>query len=103
MIRLSKIDDELSIYKDRDIVLFGAGDAARAMRNELDTLGFPVKYYCDNDEKKWGTYIDGIEVLSYDELIAASDDRTLVQIASKKYDNEIARRMRGGHRVYPLF
>lgn len=36
MIRFSKIDDELSIYKKRTVILFGAGNSGLRIKKELE-------------------------------------------------------------------
>ena len=82
MIRLSKIDDKLSIYNDKEIVLFGAGNNGKQIKRSLEYKGFRIAYFCDNDKKKWGKKLDGIDIISPDCLIQLYNKKTLIQISS---------------------
>ncbi len=92
MIRLSKIDDELTVYKGKDIILFGAGYQGRVVKRELESKGFQITGFCDNDKKKWGEIINGTEVISPDRLCEIYNDKMLVQI-SCIYSSEIEKQL----------
>lgn len=51
MIPISKIDPKLEIYKNKTLVLWGAGEFGSKILNQLRYLGTEVSYFCDNDEK----------------------------------------------------
>jgi len=53
-------------YNKLVIVIFGAGSSGQIVRNQLDK-GINV-LFCDNDEKKFGSFIHDSEVISPEEL-----------------------------------
>jgi len=55
-----------AIYKraNEGILLYGAGFLGKWACSYLQDKGASVKYFVDRDEKKWGTTIEGVEVIS---------------------------------------
>lgn len=52
------------------VALFGAGRYGRAVARKYNLEGKKyISYFIDNDEKKWGTFVDGIQVISLDEFV----------------------------------
>lgn len=82
MIRFSKIDDKLTIYKEKEIILFGAGGHGKRIKKELESKGFEIAYFCDNDEKKWGTEIENLKVISPENLCEIYNEKVLIQIST---------------------
>lgn len=82
MIRFSKIDDELSIYKKRTVILFGAGNSGLRIKKELEGGGIKINSVCDNNINKWGEDMDGLEIISPFRLCEIYNDEVLVQISS---------------------
>lgn len=85
MIELSKIDEDLSVYKNAEkIILFGAGSAGRRIFGLLNCFGIEVEFFVDNDEKKWNQTIYGKKIISFPQLKKFYDENEncLVQIAS---------------------
>lgn len=57
-------------------IIFGAGSIGREL---LHHLGYgKVSYFCDNDPKKVGMLIDGVEVISYIKLLRIYKDYTII-------------------------
>lgn len=84
MIRLSKIDDKLSIFQGKTIILYGAERRGREVKTALEKLDFPISFYCDDRAELWGTEYEGIPVISPERLNEIYDrNRTLIQITSK--------------------
>ena len=46
------------------IAIFGAGHAGRTALKIFHDAGVRVDFFCDNDEKKWNTWISGIKCIS---------------------------------------
>jgi FkbM family methyltransferase len=46
------------------IVLFGAGNLGLRISQSLRSAGTELLAFADNDERKWGTHVDGVQVLS---------------------------------------
>ena len=68
MIDELKLIDNISILYDKKIVLYGAGYQGVETLKKLRELGILPAYFCDGDPRKWGRYIEGLEVLSLNEL-----------------------------------
>lgn len=80
--RFSRIDDKLSVYINKRIVIFGASSAGKEIKNFLDSYDFTIVAFCDNDYEKWETDFLGLKVISPIQLKEMMDDNVLVQIAS---------------------
>ena len=93
MIRFSKIDDKLTVYKGKEIVLFGAGGHGKRIKRELESNGFEVAYFCDNNEKKWGSEFESVKIISPKDLCEIYNEQTLVQI-STAFSREIEEQLR---------
>lgn len=50
-------------------VLYGAGGNGIRIKNELMAANISVNCYCDDDFNKHGTVVEGIHVISYEDLI----------------------------------
>lgn len=73
----------------RGIVIFGAGSGGQKMKRTLDSLHYEVQAFTDNNSEKWGTYIEGIEVINPKEISPNAD----IVIASI-YEEEIEKQMK---------
>lgn len=80
----------LSVYKDRDVYVFGASGGGEIVKDFLECHDVPICAFVDSNEEKWGTSFFGYEVISPKKLQeeAAAKKNVLVQIASS-YENEI--------------
>lgn len=47
---------------DKTVVIFGSGIRGRRLLAELRNECIDVSYFCDNNDQRWGSYVDGIEV-----------------------------------------
>jgi FkbM family methyltransferase len=56
--------DELAGPFSRELVLFGAGNLGRRTLSKLREQGIEPLAFLDNNSARWGTFIDGVEVLS---------------------------------------
>ena len=81
MLRFSLIDDELNIYKENKVVLFGAGTFGKEMLNTFLSLGIKPYAFCDNDVKKHGSIIEGLPVLPFEAVIKEKDN-IIIQITT---------------------
>lgn len=82
MIRFSKIDDKLTVYKENEVVLFGSGFWGRDIKKTLEFHGIKISIFCDNDERKWGSDVEGIKILSPAQLKERYSEKTVVQIST---------------------
>ena len=58
---------ELMAQPDAPIVLYGAGGLGRRTQYLLRGVGREVTAFIDNDAARWGTFVDGVPVLSPEE------------------------------------
>lgn len=85
--KLSKIDDKLSVYKDKKVIIWGTGSAGRKMLHMLIAGGVEVTGFCDSNTKKQGTLYCGYAIFS-PEYLKKHKGEVLIQIASV-YELEI--------------
>ncbi len=76
-----------SFSSEDSVVLFGASTAGVKTKNALDKKNVAVNCFCDNDKSKWGTKVDGVNVISVNELTSMSNSTPIV--ISSMYDQEI--------------
>lgn len=71
-----KINYKVNI-KNKDIVIFGAStlgiEAYKLLKNNYNII-----YYCDNDSQKWGGSLNGIEIISPNDLIKLNNASVVV-------------------------
>ncbi len=87
---LSILNDTWSCLEllDKDIhntefVIFGCGEYGKRNKRVLDLCGLSIKYFCDSN--CYGGIVEGIPVISVDEMIEKSGMNDLVIIGSLKY------------------
>ena len=68
------------------IVCFGAGVFFNRVSNIVKSLG--VSYICDNDSRKWGKFIDGIEIRSPESLYDEDKSQLKIIITFQRIDND---------------
>jgi NADH/NAD ratio-sensing transcriptional regulator Rex len=51
-----------SFLYERKIILFGAGNFGKKIMESLNSKGLNVNYICDNNQEKWGQFINNIPV-----------------------------------------
>lgn len=90
MISLSHIDDELSVYRGKRVIVWGCGSAGKKIYRMLMENGIEVEAFCDSNEKLWDTCIMGmIKCISPSCLCEFPLEKVLVQIGSS-YEVEIS-------------
>lgn len=75
------------------LVIYGCGYEGKLVKKILNICGYTITYWCDSNEKLVGKEIDGIKVISADELVAQHKDY-LVIIATTQYKEQIWERLR---------
>ncbi len=81
-----------------NIVIFGAASIGLKLKRDLELKGSHVSYFCDNNVKKCGCKLDGIDVISFDEIIPKykNGDVESIIIAVKQPDG-IVEQIRESH------
>lgn len=75
--------EELEYYKQRStgmkekVILFGASQYGRMALNYLKN-SYEILYFSDNDAEKWGSKIEGIDIISPHKLKTVSYDKIII-------------------------
>ncbi|GCD81156.1 FkbM family methyltransferase [Parageobacillus thermoglucosidasius] len=72
-------------HLNQEIIIFGASEGGRIAKKYLEEKGKKIILFCDNDENKWGKFIDDIPIISPMELRNLRIKSFLIGIASKWY------------------
>lgn len=83
MIKLTKIDEHIEVYRDKKVVIWGTGDFGRKLYHVFEYFKVDVIAFCDNNEQKWGSKINDICIISPSELKEklSKDDTIVIRIA----------------------
>jgi len=94
MFEFSKIDRELTIYKENNVIIFGASKSGLKIKHLLEKHGVTIIAFADNNVNKIGRNVEGIRVFSVDECKEYIQDHknTVVQIGSV-YERELAEQL----------
>lgn len=65
-------------YEGDKIIVYGAGGCGVYNAKVLNLCGYKVEAFCDSDEKRWGTEINQIPVISLVELDECKEDAVVV-------------------------
>lgn len=88
--KFSVIDDKLTIYQDKKVILWGAGGSARYVYEFLKSKNVNIVAFCDNDSQKWGGVLCNLEIISpekFQKMYSNLED-VLIQVATQ-YEDEI--------------
>lgn len=80
--------------ESRPVALFGIGGWSGSAKTLLSYSGITPTIYCDNDMKKIGSIVDGIQIISAEELVEHHPD-AMVVISTEMYEQEVAAQLRG--------
>lgn len=64
MIRISKIDNELSIFKENVVILYQKSVFNEKILYLLNIFNVDIEYICDDDKENWGKVYKDIPVIS---------------------------------------
>jgi len=66
----------------KDVIIWGAGQGGRMIANLLNA-DITVRAYCDSDEKKWGSCVEGIPVVSPDAIPGMAPDAVFISMLNR--------------------
>lgn len=81
--------------KDKEysgIIIYGCGHGGKFTKEILDLCGYSVACWCDSAKQKVGSDVNGLKVISTEELVEKYNDY-LVVIGSTKYKEQIIERL----------
>jgi len=84
----------LGLFKKWNVALVGVGNIGRALVDyqEFKKQGFEIKLLLDNDEKKIGTEVGGLEIKSFTDAVMHLEDEK-IQIAIVAVPANVAQRV----------
>lgn len=83
-----EVEEILKKNATSKLVVYGCGHDGKRTKKVLDQCGHSPLCFCDSDNNKVGTVVDGIPVITIDELIEKNENIVII-IGSRKYMNEI--------------
>lgn len=94
--KIDLYDDFRPLLKNKKVIIFGAGPDGRMTCDILKKNKVPVYKFCDNDIKKQGKMIDGIEVISLQDIWREQEEYFVV-IASRRHAGNMLNQLMEGH------
>ena len=64
----TEIEEALKEANTKEIIIFGAGHDGKRTKQILENCNYVVKYFCDSSVNKVGTIVEGVEVISVDDV-----------------------------------
>lgn len=83
-------NDELKNYKEKDILLFGAGSCGLKCIEEFEKINANILGFCDNNKARRGEEIRGYKIWSPEDIVRFDD--AMVMITST-FDEEIKKQL----------
>lgn len=84
----AQFDNFMKDKHDVPIVIYGAGKDGSVVSDLLITAGYDVRYFADSNRKLKGGIINGLEILSPEDLLEL-DEIYVIVIAASSHVNEI--------------
>lgn len=90
MIRISQIDEKLSIFRRNSVVLLGIGKGNHELINLLRFYKINIKCICDNDPKYTNKLLDNIPVYSTEAIANQKfTAKVVVQVATNELNTDL--------------
>ena len=90
-VNIPKLKERLSYAAG--LVCFGAGAKGRQALQILQESGCEASYFCDNSESLWGTAVEGVEVISPDQLQKLCREQDMCVLITSIYKKEIRKQL----------
>ncbi len=81
---------------EKSLVIWGAGENGIRFKRYCDAVHIPVKYFCDNNRKLWGTEKLGIQIISPEELSGLENSMVLISFPGRDVVREVAAQIESG-------
>lgn len=86
--RCPELQDKLLKENVKGIILFGCGKDGMKSRRVLEDCGYTISFFCDSAKEKIGEVIDGIKVISIEDVVENYTEY-LVLLSSRKFCDEM--------------
>lgn len=84
----SIVENFLEKSSGKGLILWGCGFDGTEIKRVLDLCHYSLDFFCDSDKRKVGMKIDGVPVISVEELTEKYTDYSVI-IGSRKYKEEM--------------
>lgn len=75
------------------VIIFGAGSGGKKVAASLQSIGYTITAYTDNNKSKWGFKLDGIPIIEPSKLMSKYPNAVIV--VASMYHNEIVQQLKG--------
>lgn len=62
------------------LIIWGASEDGLKLKKELDRQGAEINFFCDNNDKKIGEKLDGIQIISFEQVVEIQNTGLKVKI-----------------------
>ncbi|MCI9623119.1 MAG: FkbM family methyltransferase [Lachnospiraceae bacterium] len=83
-----ELNEALERADVKGIIIFGCGHDGRRTKKILELCNHAPRYFCDSDTEKVGKIVEGLEVVSLDDILERFRDYLIV-LGSAKYAEEM--------------
>lgn len=73
--------------KNKSLIIFGTGSSVEKLNLYMDINSINIKYFVDNEKKKWGKRYNGREIFSPQKLLSEKEGDIIIIVASMFYDD----------------
>lgn len=85
-----RLEEFANRSKGKGIAIWGCGHDGREAKRALDVCGFRLDYFCDSNSRVVGTEIDGVPVISVEEMFKKCTGYSII-IGSSKHRDEMSK------------
>lgn len=82
------VENALNKNESDSIIIYGCGRYGKRSKKVLELCGYKVSCFVDSDRQKWGTEVDGIRVISVNEMIKYPNSIIIV-VGLPVYQNQM--------------
>jgi FlaA1/EpsC-like NDP-sugar epimerase len=86
----------------KPVVIFGAAENGRKTQTMLSELEVDIKFFVDNDPLKWGQTINGISIVSPDDLFKEFKEIPIIIASTSFFEIERQLRQAGFEIIYDI-
>ncbi len=90
----------LRLFKNKKVLLFGAGETGKTLKKELDSKGVSILGFIDNDKDKVGTLIEGKKVNTIEYYLNIYNIDEIFIIITSMYWEDIVKQLKKEKLLY---
>lgn len=82
---------EFPVNAGENYIIWGAGSAGIQIKKVMDEYGVGIRFFCDSSDRKIGTRIDNVLIISPDELRIRRKEVDKILVVSQLYSHQICK------------